>query len=149
MFLNQNLCRKTQLIVVSLNLKPSNYLKNRSRKIPPLGFRILSHLEISRLDLNLIDDALSLDIAPWKLSAPAVRLDLAKLKKKKKKKKKDTTNPETYKHFYLQLSSSEKNSSLMVLKQRQESLRRLSPRNIPGNLFLVAFRTTAPYIWQN
>ena len=36
----------------------------------------------------------------------------------------------------------------MVPKQRQESLRRLSPRNIPGNHLLLAFRTTAPYILQ-
>ena len=75
-------------------------------KIPPLGIRILPHLEKSKLDLNMTDDAPSLDIAPWKLSAPAVRFDLAKLKK-------DTTNPETYKQFHLQLiskyPSSEKN----------------------------------------
>jgi len=94
-------------------------------KIPPLGIRILPHLEKSKLDLNLTDDAPSLDISPWKLSAPAVRFDLAKLKK-------DTTNPETYKQFYLQLiskyPSSGKKSSLMVLKQRQETQRRrLSP----------------------
>ena len=37
-------------------------------------------------------------IAPWKLQAPTVRFDLTKLKK-------DTTNPETYKQFYLQLIS--------------------------------------------
>jgi len=39
-----------------------------------------------------------LDIAPWKLSAPAVRLDFAKFEK-------ETPNPETYKQFYLQLTS--------------------------------------------
>ena len=75
-------------------------------KIPPLGIRILPHLEKSKLYLNLIDDAPSLDTTPWKLSAPAVHLDLAKFQK-------DTTNPETYKQFYLQLVSkypaSEKN----------------------------------------
>ena len=54
-------------------------------KIPPLSIRILTHLEKSRLELNLIDDVPSLDIIPWKLSAPAVHLDLAKFKK-------DTTN---------------------------------------------------------
>ena len=54
-------------------------------KVPPLGIRILSHLEKSKLNLNLVDDAPSLDIVPWKFSVPAVRLDLANLKK-------DTTN---------------------------------------------------------
>ena len=33
-------------------------------KIPPLGIRILPHLEKSKLDLNLIDDAPWVDIAP-------------------------------------------------------------------------------------
>ena len=36
-----------------------------------------------------VDDAPSLDIVPWKLSVPAVRLDLTNLKKV-------TTNPEIY-----------------------------------------------------
>ena len=65
---------------------------------PPLGIRILPHFEKSKLDLKLFDDAPSMEIAPWKLSAPAVRLDLAKLKK-------EMTNPETYKQFFLQLIS--------------------------------------------
>ena len=86
--------------------------------MPPLGICILPHLEKSKLDLNLIDDAPSLDIAPWKLSVPAVCLDLAKFKK-------ETTNPEIYKQFYLQLISEyilhRKKKSQMVLKQRQES----------------------------
>ena len=34
-------------------------------KIPPLGIRILPHLEKSEINLNLIDDASSVDIAPW------------------------------------------------------------------------------------
>ena len=55
-------------------------------KVPPLGIRILPHLEKS----NLVDDAPSLDIVPWKLSVPAVRFDLTNFKK-------DTTNPEIYK----------------------------------------------------
>ena len=109
---------------MSLNLKTSNYLKNQELKI-----RILPHLEKSKLDLNLIDDAPLLDIAPWKLSAPAVRLDLANFKK-------GTTKPETYKQFYLQLISVYPSSDIflprMVLKQRQESPRRLSPQNVSG-----------------
>lgn len=67
-------------------------------KIPPLSIRILTHLEKSKFELNLFDDAPSLDVVPWKLSAPAIHLDLAKLKK-------DATNSETYKQFYLELIS--------------------------------------------
>ena len=67
-------------------------------KVPPLGIRILHHLEKSKLNLNLVDDAPSLDMVPWKLLVPAVRLDLTNFKK-------DTTNPEIYKQFYLQLIS--------------------------------------------
>ena len=67
-------------------------------KIPSLGIRILPHLYKSKINLNLIDDAPSLDIAPWKLSAPVVPFDLTKFKKA-------ATNPETYKQFYLQLIS--------------------------------------------
>ena len=62
-------------------------------KIPPLGIHFLPHLEESKLDLNLIDDAPSVDIAPWMLSAPTVRFVLNKFKK-------DTTNPETYSFIY-------------------------------------------------
>jgi len=83
---------------VSLSLKISKLFEESESKIPPLGIRILPHLEQSKQDRNLIDDAPSLDIAPWKLSVPAVRLDLAKFKK-------ETTIPETYKQFYLQLIS--------------------------------------------
>ena len=46
-------------------------------KVPPLGIRILPHLEKYKLNLNLVDDAPSLDIVTWKLSVPAVRFDLA------------------------------------------------------------------------
>ena len=47
-------------------------------KIPPLGILILPHLEKSKNNLNLTDDAPSLDIAPSMLSAPTVRFDLTK-----------------------------------------------------------------------
>ena len=67
-------------------------------KVPPLGIRILPRLEKSKLNLNLVDDAPTLDIVPWKLSVLAVRFDLASFKK-------HTTNPETYKQLYLQLIS--------------------------------------------
>ena len=49
-------------------------------KVPPLGIRILPHLEKSKLNLNLVDDAPSLDIVPWKLSVRAIRLDLTSFK---------------------------------------------------------------------
>ena len=58
-------------------------------KVPPLGIHILPHLEKSKLNLNLVDDAPSLDIVPWKLSVPAVCFDLTSFKK-------DTTKPEIY-----------------------------------------------------
>ena len=67
-------------------------------KVPPLGIRIIPHLENSKLNLNLVDDASPLDIIPWKLSVPVVRFDLTSFKK-------DTTNPEIYKQLYLQLIS--------------------------------------------
>ena len=59
---------------------------------------ILPHLEKSKVNLNLVDDAPSLDIVPWKLVVPTVRFDVASFKK-------DTTNPEIYKQLYLQLTS--------------------------------------------
>ena len=67
-------------------------------KVPPLGIRIIPHLEKSKLNLNLVDDASPLDIIPWKLSVPVVRFDLTSFKK-------DTANPEIYKQLYLQLIS--------------------------------------------
>ena len=65
-------------------------------KVPPLGIRILPHLEKSKLNLNLVDSASPLHIIPWKLSVPIVRFDLTSFKK-------DTTNLEIYKQLYLQL----------------------------------------------
>ena len=67
-------------------------------KVPPLGIRIIPHLEKSKLNLNLVDAASLLDIIPWKLSVPVVRFDLTSFKK-------DTTNPEIYKQLCLQLIS--------------------------------------------
>ena len=114
-------------------------------KVPPLGIRILPHLEKSKLNLNLVDDAPLLDIVPWKLSVPAVRFDLASFKK-------DTTNPEIYKQLYLNLSLNilyQNKSSPTVLKQRKELLRRLYPQNELKNLLHVGFQTTVQYIQQS
>ena len=84
-------------------------LKSES-KIPPVGIRILPHLEKSKINLNLIDDASSLDITPWTRSNATVRLDLSKMQKmqtnkqtKNKTKNKHTSNLKTYKQYYLQL----------------------------------------------
>ena len=102
-------------------------------------------LEKSKLNLNLVDDAPSLDIVPWKLSVPAVRFDLASFKK-------HTTNPEIYKQLYLQLISEYPLSdffffnSATVLKQRKELLRRLYPQNELKKLLHVGFQTTVQYI---
>ena len=78
--------------------KPENtkLFEESESKIPPLRIRILSHLEESKINLNLIDDAPSLDITLWTLSAPTVHFDLNKFKK-------DATKPEIYKQLYLQL----------------------------------------------
>ena len=57
-------------------------LEESESKVPPLGIRILPHLEKSKLNLNLVDDAPSLDIVPWKLSVPEVRFDLTSFKKR-------------------------------------------------------------------
>ena len=78
------------LILQFLCLLLSN--EESESKVPPLGIHILPHLEKSKLNLNLVDDAPSLDIVPWKLSVSAVRFDLASFKK-------DTTNPEIYKQL--------------------------------------------------
>ena len=51
--------------------------KESESKIPPLGIRILPHLEKSKINLNLIDDAPSLNIAPWTLSSSTARRDLS------------------------------------------------------------------------
>ena len=77
-----------QIPAYSCVFEPENIklFEESESKIPPLGIRILPHLEKCKLDLNLID------------AAPAVRLDLAKLKK-------EAANPEIYKQFYLQIIS--------------------------------------------
>ena len=115
-------------------------------RVPPLGIRILPHLEKSRLSQNLVDDASPLDIIPWKLSIPVVRFDLTSFKK-------DTTNPGIYKQLYLQLISEypfiRKISSPTVLKQRTELLRRLYQLNELINLLPVGFQTTVQYIQQS
>ena len=82
-------------------------------KVPPLGICILPHLEKSKLNLNLVDYAPSLDIVPWKLSIPAVRFDIASLKK-------DTINTEIYKQLYLQLISEYPLSEFFSLSSKTE-----------------------------
>ena len=71
----------TRRLKLSLNyvLKLKSLPENPASesKVPPLGIRILPHMEKSKLNLNLVDDAPLLDIVPWKLSVPAVCFDLA------------------------------------------------------------------------
>ena len=97
MFLNSSLPENPAYSCV---FEPENtkLFEESESKAPPLGIRILPHLEKPKLNLNLVDDAPSLDIVPWKLSVPAVCFDLTSFKK-------DTTNPEIYKQLYLRLMS--------------------------------------------
>ena len=134
--------------VTTLNLKTPNYLKQRSQRfhLHYPGIRIIPHLEKSKLNLNLVDDASTLDIIPWKLSIPVVCFDLTSFKK-------DTTNLEMYKQLYLQLISeyplSAKKKLPTVLKQRTELLRRLYQLNELINLLPVGFQMTVQYIQQS
>ena len=141
MFLNSNPCQKTQPIVVFLNPKTPNYLKNRS-----LGIRILPDLEKSKLNLNLIDDAPSFDIVPWKLSVPTVRIDLASFIKNIQQTQKYINSS----IYNLSLNTlCQKMFSPTVLKQRKELLWWLYPQNELKNLLHVGFQTTVQYIQQS
>ena len=104
---------------------------------PPFGIRILLHLEKSKLNLNLVDNAPSLDIVPWKLSVPAVRFDLSSLKK-------DTTNPEICKQLYLQLISkyplSEKKITDGSKTQEGVAAAAVSTKRIKKNFYMSASR---------
>ena len=141
MFLNSNPCQKTQPIIVFLNPKTPNYLKNRS-----LGTRILPDLEKSKLNLNLIDDAPSFDIVPWKLSVPTVRIDLASFIKNIQQTQKYINSS----IYNLSLNTlCQKMFSPTVLKQMKELLRWLYPQNELKNLLHVGFQTTVEYIQQS
>ena len=90
----------------------------------PASIRILPHLEKSKLNLNLVDDAPSLDIVPWKHSVSTVCFDLASFIYNL------SLNPFCY-----------KKNSPTVLKQRKELLRRLYPQNkLKKNFYMSAFR---------
>ena len=145
MFLKSNHCQKTQPIVAFLKPENTKLFEESESKVPPLGIRILPHLEKSKLNLNLVDDAPSLDIVPWKLSVPAVRFDLASLKK-------DTTNPEIYKQLYLQLISeyplSEKCFTDGSKTEEGVAAAAVSTKRIK-KLLHVGFQTTVQYIQQS
>ena len=106
-------------------------------RVPPLGIRIVPHLEKSKLNLNLVDDASPLDIIPWKLSVPVVRFDLTSFKK-------DTTNPEIYKQLYLQLISeyplSEKNFTDGSKTEDGVAAAAVSTKRINKPFYLLASR---------
>ena len=143
MFLNWNPCRKTQpmglwtrkhKIILRIGVKGSTSWHPHS---PPLGE--------SKLNLNLVDDAPSLDIVPLKLSVPAVRFDLTSFKK-------DTTNLEIYKQLYLQLifeyplskkvftdgSKTEEGVAAVAVSTKRMK-----------KLLYVGFQTTVQYIQQS
>ena len=67
-----------------LNLKTLNCLNPYHKKFHVWATisKIWSHLEKSKINIELIDDAFFLDIAPWMLSAPTAQFDLIKFKKK-------------------------------------------------------------------
>ena len=79
LFLNYVLKSLPEDPAYSCVFEPDNtkLFKGSESKVPPLGIHILPHLEKYKLNLNLVDDAPSLDIVPWKLSVPAVCFDLA------------------------------------------------------------------------
>ena len=114
--------------------------------VPPLGIRILPHLEKSKLNLNLVDDAPLLDIVPWKLSVPAVRFDLTSLKK-------DTTNPEIYKQLCLQLISEYLLSEFFFTdgSKAEEGVAAaaVSTKRMKKHLSHVGFQTTVQCIQQS
>ena len=97
---HSNLYRKIQSTVVFSNPQMPDYVKNHSRKF---------HLSASVF------------YPTWRLSAPAIRLDLTEFLKKTQLTLKPTTS-----FIY---NSSQNCFSLMVQKHRKESLQRLSPLN--------------------
>ena len=93
----RSLCEKPAYSCV---FEPQNVLlfEECRSKIPPLGIRILQHLESSGLDLIVIDDTSVLDTAPWTLPEPTIHFNLNQFKK-------ETTNPVRYQQSYLELVS--------------------------------------------
>lgn len=73
---------------------------------------LLPHLEESKINLNLIDNAPSLDIAPWMLSAPTDHFDLNKFKK-------GASNPEACKQLYLQTITKYSSSDFFLMVRNQ------------------------------
>ena len=100
---------------------------------------------VSERFINLVYDAPSLDIVPWKLSVPTVRFNLASLKKKIQQTQKYINSS----IYNLSLNTlCQKLFSPTVLKQRKELLRRLYPQN-ELKLLHVDFQTTVQYIQQS
>ena len=65
--------------------------------IPPLGIRLLPHLESADLDIGVICDCPKIpESPPWFFKTPAVRFDLARYKK-------DNTSSLAYKAYYSEL----------------------------------------------
>ena len=74
------------------------FFQKSPTKIPFLGLRVSPHLKRTKFELGLIDEVSLLNTTPRILPTPTVLFDLRSFKK-------DTTDPETYKQFYLKLVS--------------------------------------------
>ena len=70
----------------SENVKPS---EDSPSECQHHGIRMLFHLDKSKVNFDLIDDASFLDIAPWTLSDHTVQFKVTKEKEKKTRKKKE------------------------------------------------------------
>ena len=75
---------------------------DKSSLTPPIGLRILLLFEVSKIDLDVVDDTTVSDTPPWSQFEPQICLSLTKYKK-------DTTNPKVYKQAFLDITSRNQN----------------------------------------
>ena len=136
MFLNWN---RPENPAYSCVFEPENIkiFEESESKIPSLSIHILPHLQKSKINLNLIDDALSLDITPWMLP------------KQIKKRYNQPGNVQTVlfttsiqisfvRNFFMDGSKTEVGVAAVAVSTKHSR-----------KPWLVAFWTTAPYILQN
>ena len=73
--------------------------RDKPNEIPPLGIRILDHLNKAGIDADQIcDDPLYTYTCPWEVVSPSVNLSLSDLKK-------GNTSPEIFKQLFLEKTS--------------------------------------------